>query len=50
MTLKIPLKKFSLGKLAINVGGMIERELLHALNAIREDIVIAVSPHGELNF
>ncbi|MBA0554888.1 hypothetical protein Golob_013963 [Gossypium lobatum] len=46
MTPKIPLKKFLSGKLAINAGGMIERELLHASNVKREDIVIAVSLHG----
>lgn len=49
MTPKILPKKFLLGKLAINAGGMIERELLHASNAKREDIVIAVSLHGKLN-
>ncbi|MBA0584659.1 hypothetical protein Gorai_015461 [Gossypium raimondii] len=46
MTPKIPLKKFLSGKLAINAGGMIERELLLASNVKREDIVMAVSPHG----
>ncbi|KAK6233183.1 hypothetical protein SCA6_003256 [Theobroma cacao] len=46
VTLKSPLRKCLWGKLAINAGRMIEREFLGALNAIREDIVIAVSLHG----